>query len=448
MRCLGLDLGSTTIKGAVLDLETATLSHFQSVPFPAPIEGLAPGWHEVHLGEILSATRLVLEKLNQTAPDATNLFICSQMGGLVLSDDLGTPLTHYLSWRDQRTLAEHSNGGSLLEETRNRLGEEWLTRMGGELKPGSATSLLFWLAQKDKLPPQGTASSLGEWVVANLTNNSLFMHPSMAIGLLDLTIGDWAYGAFEKLGLSSLKWPQIPKDFVPVGTVNVGSTKLLVHPALGDQQCALFGVGLLPGELSINASTGSQVSRLNAHFNPGPFQSRFYFDDWKLDTITHIPAGRSLKAIVDLLTEIPNAQGKSVDPWGYIASVLENESVNDLDCGISFFPGPLGETGHLKGITLENLTVGKWMFAALTSMASGYRLCAERLGPLSSWSGIVVSGGLAQSLPRLGTLIQQNFPGLPIRHNTGIEETLMGLLRLAQKNLGTPSASTISGNFP
>lgn len=162
------------------------------------------------------------------------------------------------------------------------------------------------------------------------------MHPSMAIGLLDLTIGDWAYGAFEKLGLSSLKWPQIPKDLVPVGTVNVGSTKLLVHPALGDQQCALFGVGLLPSELSINASTGSQVSRLNAHFNPGPFQSRFYFDEWKLDTITHIPAGRSLKAIVDLLTEIPNAQGKSVDPWGYIASVLENESVNDLDCGISF----------------------------------------------------------------------------------------------------------------
>ncbi len=448
MRCLGLDVGSTTIKGAVLNLETDTLSHFQSVPFPAPIEGLSTGWHEIDLGEILAATRLVLENLHQIAPDATNVFICSQMGGLVISNEVGKPLTNYLSWRDQRTLGSIADGPSFLEETRARLGEEWLARMGGELKPGSATSLLFWLAQKGKLPQQGIASSLGDWVVANLTHSPLVMHPSLAIGLLDLTTGDWAHGAFEKLGFGSIHWPQIPKNLAPVGTVAIGSRKLQVHPALGDQQCALFGVGLLPGELSINASTGSQVSRLNSHFTPGPYQSRFYFDEWKLDTITHIPAGRSLQAIIDLLTEIPKCQGKSVDPWGYITTCLEKESGSDLECGISFFPGPLGETGHLKGITLENLTVGKWIFAALTSMALGYRVCAERLGPLSTWTGLVVSGGLAQSLPKLGALIQQNFPGLSIRHNTGVEETLMGLLRLAQKQVGLAQSLTFSGNIP
>ncbi len=442
MRCLGLDLGSTTIKGAVLDLETATLSHFQSVPFPAPVGGLDPGFHEVHLGEILAATRLVLEKLSQSAPDASNLFVCSQMGGLVLSDTSGAPITHYLSWRDQRTLGKSSNGQSFLDETRIRLGEEWFGRMGGELKPGSPTSLLFWHAQNGKLPLQGTASSLGEWVVANLTKNGLFMHPGMAIGLLDLTLGDWAHGGFEKLEISPIRWPHISKTLDPVGAVTIGSSKLQVHPALGDQQCALFGVGLLPGELSINASTGSQVSRLNPHFNPGPFQSRYYFEDWKLDTITHIPAGRSLNAIVDLLTEIPNSNGKPVPPWEYISSCLENETGSDLDCSISFFPGPLGETGHLKAITLENLTVGKWIFAALTSMAKGYRLCAERLGPIASWKGVVVSGGLAQTLPKLGTLLQQNFPGLAIRHNNGVEETLMGLLRLAQKQLVLPHSPT------
>lgn len=442
MRCIGLDLGSTTIKGAVLDLSKASLSQFHSEPFPGPEPSQISLGHEVCLEKVMAAAQSVLARLIQAAPDADDLFVCSQMGGLVLSNSRGTPLSPYFSWRDQRTLGNYSDESSFLAEAENRIGPEGLSTLGNELKAGSASALLFWLNQKGLIPSGAVASSLGEWFVAHLTQGPLSMHPSMAIGWLDLTRKDWGHESFEKLGLSQVTFPKLLNDIAPVGSFHLGHRALRVHPALGDQQCALFGTNLRSGELSVNASTGSQVSRLKTKFTPGPYQSRFYFDDLILDTVTHIPAGRSLNAIVDLLTEIPRANGVSLDAWGYIAKVLGkapnsvDNSSDGLACGLSFFPGPLGQNGHLSGITLENLSVRNWIVAALDSMAQGYRVCAERLGPVSLWNGMVLSGGLAHSLPTLCERIRSVFGTIPIRETPGTEETLMGLLHLAQKHLG------------
>ncbi len=44
MRCLGLDIGSSSIKGAVLNLETSQVSHIVKEPFPDAIGGLPPGF--------------------------------------------------------------------------------------------------------------------------------------------------------------------------------------------------------------------------------------------------------------------------------------------------------------------------------------------------------------------------------------------------------------------
>ena len=51
----------------------------------------------------------------------------------------------------------------------------------------------------------------------------------------------------------------------------------------------------------------------------GDYQTRPFFDGRFLATITHIPAGRSLNALVGLLSELAEAQGLSLaDPWPYI----------------------------------------------------------------------------------------------------------------------------------
>ena len=88
---------------------------------------------------------------------------------------------------------------------------------------------------------------------------------------------------------------------------------------VGDYQCSQAGALLEPGELSVNISTGSAVIQFAEGREFGDFQTRPWFDGRHLKTITHIPGGRALNALVRLLSELAEAQGlKLRDPWDYI----------------------------------------------------------------------------------------------------------------------------------
>jgi hypothetical protein len=77
------------------------------------------------------------------------------------------------------------------------------------------------------------------------------------------------------------------------------------------------------------------------------------------------------------------------------------------------------------------------LLAACDAMAKNYFQAAQRFGDKSQWKSILISGGLPSRLPRLVRLIQERFE-LPAAQKTG-EETLLGLLRLAQQHQGSGS---------
>jgi len=56
-------------------------------------------------------------------------------------------------------------------------------------------------------------------------------------------------------------------------------------------------------------ATGSQVSRMTTVLTLGDYQTRPLFDGRFLNTFTYPPGGRSLNVLVDLVTELPAAQG-------------------------------------------------------------------------------------------------------------------------------------------
>ena len=105
MQCVALDIGSSTIKGAVLDVARRSVGHITTSPFPARRAGLPDRYFEVDPQEIEDAARRVIESLLVQAPDAERLYVAGQMGGLLLLDQRGQPLANYLSWQDQRTQA-------------------------------------------------------------------------------------------------------------------------------------------------------------------------------------------------------------------------------------------------------------------------------------------------------------------------------------------------------
>jgi hypothetical protein len=188
-------------------------------------------------------------------------------------------------------------------------------------------------------------------------------------------------------------------------------------------------VGLRPDELSLNISTGSQVSRRVPEFLPGAYLTRKYFLGDYLNTVTHLPAGRSLNTLVDLLTELARAEGIVVcDPWNTIHRRAMEVETTDLTVDLAFFRGPLGSRGRIDGITTENLSVGHLFHAAFRAMADNYVRVAGGFGT-RDWKAVVLSGGLTQSAPLLRQILEQRFP-VPIRESAR-EETLLGLLDIA-----------------
>ena len=431
MRALGIDIGSSSIKGAVLDLSSLTVMTPVARPFPSPIEGLRAGWVEIDPIAVIHAVDEVLSSLLDQAPDATWLGLSGQMGGLILLDDQARPLTNYISWQDQRSIEPSGHGAPLLDRIRDRWTDAGILReLGNELQPGSTTTLVAWHCEQNQLPKRSVPSNIADFVVAHHTGRPIPMHSTHAIGMLDLSHGNWHRGALEQIGVRDLTLPELSNSENSVGEWKHGGKTLRVFGSYGDQQCALRGAGLQQGELSLNISTGSQVSRRIADFHPGPHQSRKYFFGDILDTVTHVPAGRSLNVFVDLLTEIARAQGNELEnPWDTVNSLVEAVDDTDLTVDLAFFRSPLGDRGRIENISTGNLSVGSLFLAAFRAMADNYERISQRFLPMD-WTGIVLSGGLTQKAPRLRSLLKDRF-AVPFRESAG-EETLAGLLDIAR----------------
>lgn len=434
MQCIGIDIGSSSIKGGILNLETGLVEHIEKNPFPPPVAALPAGFHEVDPQAVVQSTLDVIERLLHLAPNAAQLRFSSQMGGILLLNSQQKNASNYLSWRDQRSLLPAPGGSTpLLEQLRQQWTDQHFTELGKELKPGSATTLLYWLAQHKQLPRHIIPVTIGDYVIAQICSARPRMHRSHGIGMVNLTTGDWHHAAFDAAGIGELHWPEFASESEPLGQFTHHGHKLDCFAAIGDQQAALLGIDLTSEELSINCSTGSQVSQITHSFQPGNCQTRCWFNGQFLNTVTHIPAGRSLTVLEALLTELPRAAGINIaNSWQLITEATANDATNGLSCDLSFFASAMGDRGRIENITTENLTVGSLFCAAFDFMADSYLECSRRLSSSPSWKQLAVSGGLVQAFPALRRRLAERFPW-HMREVAEQEETLTGLLKLAQK---------------
>lgn len=431
MECLGIDIGSTSIKGAVLDLVRNEVGPAISVPFPSSVAGLPTGWVEVDPESIFSAFQSLFHSLAQQAPGARSLLLSGQMGGLILVDGQGIARSNYISWRDQRVIHSSESEHSCLHRIRSTWEELGIfDAVGRELQPGSPVALMYWLKERDLLPSDTQPASIADYLIGRLCGTVGPMHATQAIGMIDHSSGDWHRQAFASIGLDHVRLPKLSHCEESIGEFRHAGQSFSVHGSFGDQQCALRGAGVTRDALSINISTGAQVSRLTSAFCPGPYQTRRYFGNDLLNTLTHLPAGRSLNVLVDLLTELSREEGFAPrHPWETIVRHMRHVKKSNLRVDLAFFDGPLGSSGQISGITTDNLSVGSLFLAAFENMADNFLSVSKYLDN-PRWTEIVVSGGMTKSVPMLREMIENRFR-LPVREARG-EETLYGLLDIAR----------------
>jgi sugar (pentulose or hexulose) kinase len=433
MSFIGVDLGTSFIKGAVLDLEARQLQHVRRMPFPDQLPGANSLLCEFDPHEVVVAVRTFIDELASHAPDCEGLVLCSQMHGMVLMDGHGDAMSNCVTWRDQRVMMPHPSGsGSYFEVLAQRISPKHERQLGHELDPGRPICFLFWLFEQGKLEPGVIPVSMPDFVLSVLCGSPPGVEATNAgaYGALNLETLDWHFEVIEELGLGRLRWPALRKQGEVVGHMKVGGRQVPCYAPVGDYQCALVGALFRTEELSLNISTGSQVSRLTPGLTLGDYQTRPYFDDKFLNTFTYTPGGRSLNVLVDLLSELATGRNTGLDPWTFLAEAAGRVDDTDLEVDLTFFAGPEGDRGKISNIRGDNLTVGHLFRAAFKNMADKYYACALRLWPERSWKNLLFSGGLACKLEVLREAIQKRFR-TDYRLTPFTEDTLFGLLVLA-----------------
>jgi sugar (pentulose or hexulose) kinase len=432
---IGIDLGTSFIKAALLDLETSQVRQVRRTPFPAPIRNPNPLRVEYDCGAIVEMVRTLVAELAADSVAYEGVVMCTQMSCLVLTDHRGQARSNCIAWRDQRALETHPSGsGSYYEVLKKKLSAQQKRELGNELPPGAPINFLFWMAERGELEPGLVPVSLADFVLSTLCGSSPCIESTnaMAFELLRLETLAWHEEVIKELGLAKLAWPAIRPHNTVAGYMRIGSSDVPCYPAIGDYQCALAGALLNESELSLNISTGSQVSRMTSRLTLGNYQTRPFFDGKFTNTLSHLPAGRSLNVLVDLLTELNTDSGSTnPDPWEYIARAAAAAGSTDLEVNLSFFPGPCGHQGSISNIQETNLTVGNLFRASFDNMAQNYYDCALRIWPDRSWKNIVFSGGLARKLSLLREIIAERF-GTPFRLCPLEEDTMLGLMVLAR----------------
>src|SRR5258707_1015438 len=121
------------------------------------------------------------------------------------------------------------------------------------------------MADQGQLPDQSLIpASLSDFVIANLcgTCPSTEITNAMALGLLNLETMDWYHEVIRKLGLTAIRLPEIKAHGAVSGWLDWNGRQIPCYTPIGDYQCAILGALLQRDELSLNISTGSQVSML------------------------------------------------------------------------------------------------------------------------------------------------------------------------------------------
>ena len=268
MITLGIDIGSSSVKVALLEVETGNCAASIQLPeTEMPIIALHPGWAEQDplswWNYVKQAIPLAIKKANIQKEDIKAIGITYQMHGLVCVDKKQEPLRNSIIWCDSRAV---QYGNNALDE----LGQQYcLSHLLNS--PGNFTaSKLAWVKEKEPQIYEKIHKVMlpGDFIAMKLTGDSCTTSSGLSEGILwDFKTEAPArflldYFMFDPAMISSLV-PQFGmQGYVTAEAALLTGLKagIPVTYRAGDQPNNAFSLNVLnPGEIAATAGTSGVV---------------------------------------------------------------------------------------------------------------------------------------------------------------------------------------------
>ena len=367
MYLLGYDIGSSSVKGSVVDAQTGKTVAFASFPsHEAIIISKKSGWAEQEPSMWWDNLKMVTGMLGQqvSLADVAAVGISYQMHGLVCIDSARNVLRPSIIWCDSRAVPY---GEKALEA----LGEGWcLEHLLNS--PGNFTAAkLAWVKENEpELFDRIWKIMLpGDYIAMRLTDNVCTTVSGLSEGIFwDFRKGCLSQELLQHFGFSEDVIPAIEPTFGVQGNVSRAAASELGLPEgipvtyrAGDQPNNALSLNVFnPGEIASTAGTSGVVygvidqvaydpkSRVNifAHVNHNEAQTRLgvllcingtgIMNSWMRRQV--MLAGITYPEMNDLAAQAPiGADGVSILPFGNGAErLLENGNPGCSMHGVNF----------------------------------------------------------------------------------------------------------------
>ena len=277
MKAIGIDIGTTSICGIIIDAESGNVIKSVTKNSNAFINSTNV-WEKIQsVDKIIS---LAMEIINEFISEETAVIgVTGQMHGIVYTDKNGDAVSPLYTWQDERGNLPYNNGTTYAKHLNSSAGygnvTDFYNRVNG-IRPDSAVSYC----------------TIHDYFVMKLCGMKLpVIHTSDAasFGCYDMENNSFTYD-FN---------PEITGEYRIAGEYR----GIPVSVAIGDNQASVFS-SISDNDILLNVGTGSQISVVSDKIAKGTnIETRPYFDNKYLIVGAALCGGRAYSMLKDFYTE-------------------------------------------------------------------------------------------------------------------------------------------------
>lgn len=398
MRTLGIDIGTTKIAAASVDLLTGEVRPCGTCATPT----LPPSFEGEHIQDAVKIVRIVKRMIDECInDDVCAIGLSGQMHGIVYLDAKGQVLSPLYTWQDTR-------------------GTTNAKALGISIGYGHATHAYN---AEHGLVPDGAVgyATIADAVCTALCGSTApVLHASNAasLGCFDIDKNRFTKSLKEDYPY------EVESGYRIAGTY----CGIPVAIGIGDNQASVLGGGCCVGDMLINIGTGSQVSVLSDQCVTGEgIEVRPGFDGNYLLVGAALCGGRAYAMLHDFFCDVVEmATGERPRD---LYAVMNRYQQNATDASLRFDNAFCGtrqnpaQRGSIRGISVDNFTPREFCLGILEGIVG--ELAELAFSIRTPVNNLVGAGNALRKNPLLQQLCEKRF-GIPLRMPEYREEAAVG----------------------
>ena len=275
MKYIGIDIGTTTISGVVIEHNIGNNAEIIEAKTIANDSFLttANDWEKIQDAEqIIKKARELLDHFLDQYPDVRRIGLTGQMHGIVYVDQAGQCVSPLYTWQDGRGSLPEDNSISLVEEIQQKC----------QVKAASGYGMVTHIYNlRHQLIPDlavGFCTIMDYFGMCLTERKRALIHASNAasFGFFDGRRMCFMKKELSKMGIQENWLPEVCVEIEKMGMYR----NCIVTTAIGDNQASFLGaVGNENGTLLVNMGTGGQISILSdQYFAEDGIEARPFWD--------------------------------------------------------------------------------------------------------------------------------------------------------------------------